>query len=243
MRGLRIVGRVAGVALMLAGAIMCLRIGGAAPHQPEYWYSGGACNLAMCGELVDTPAWVAAWEPWAFGLGVFLAGQFLLVGTSPAPPRPDTTPAQDVARAALAGAVVFVTAGVWHWSVEMFGALSGGYHTGVFLTLAASVPLWLVLFRWVPGQASTEVRIVTLAAAHLYGLVMVVPLLSRAFAHLGTAPRLDHGSPAFTLAALAGAAASLIGAVVSRWRGGPEPAGRGTEPRAGQRTRPAGRST
>lgn len=59
-----------GVVAMAAAAIW-------APPQPEFFTTGGSCEISQCGMLEDPPRWRAAWWLWGAGASVAVTGQVL----------------------------------------------------------------------------------------------------------------------------------------------------------------------
>lgn len=202
--------------LIVVGAVTCLGVGARSPYQPEYQYSGGACQYARCGDDMDMAAWTVAWMPWTIGYLAFLMGQILLVMTRPSPRHRPTTRALSTLRPVVTASLVLVVAVTWRWSVEIVAAAFGGYHTGVFASLASSLPLWWLLFRLVPGQASPLVRLVTLAAAYVPGVLRVWPLMAVVLPHPEAQPVAGFSFAPQLWGALAAFAAYLFGAAVER---------------------------
>lgn len=201
--------------LLLLGIDTCLSVGASAPQQPEFGYSGGSCNIAMCGELTDRDAWLAAWSPWRSGFLLFLSGQLLLVAVPTPNRRPLTGLTRRPPRTRVVEGIVLLVALLWLLFGTFIAELSG-YHKGVFVALLSSLPLWFVFSRWVPGQGFLWGRVLTLAAAYVPGVLQVAPRLRVVLADPDAQPSNRATLAPLLMAVVAVLIAYAVGSAVER---------------------------
>ena len=156
------------------GAFFGFLVSAGAPQQPEYWPSGGACRVALCGTLEDPARWQAAWGPWAVAaclvIGTHLVWWIRADGGRDRPPKP--TLLGGVAQALLKAVGYLAIAWLWRWTVELVaGGL--GYHMGVSSCLASALVLGYFLSRRLPGTEFLPVRLLGFVLSYVYAALRI----------------------------------------------------------------------